>query len=90
MSNFIAVQHQLLDNIAVAIESSNFDQARKYYQKLANNVTKVKPKFDPHTGYTVELLTNWMQELLESIIEEDSAKALEAQSAVYEMLDSLI
>lgn len=82
--------HQTLDEIAQAINEGDFKEAEKLYLKLQTEVKTVNLEFDPRTGYTEDLFYDWMDTLNKSIKERNITNALEAQSAVYEMLDVLM
>ncbi len=86
---FIAQQHSLLDEIALSVHANDYATALQHVNSLAANCQECELKFVPQTGYTQLLFADWMDTLYESITAEDSTQALEAQSAVYEMLDSL-
>lgn len=87
---FISTQHQLLDLVAESTNTGDFPRARQYFYKLAVNCNTRKLKFDPSTGYTSILFADWMHSLNTELLQQNATLVLEAQSAVYEMLDALV
>ncbi len=78
---------QTLDAIAQALNAGNFHQAELLFLQLRIHVSAGALEFAPQTGYTQLLFADWMHTLQQSINTGDTTSALEAQSAVYEMLD---
>jgi len=78
---------QTLDAIAQALNAGNFYQAQLLFLQLRIHTSGGKLEFAPQTGYTQLLFADWMDTLQQSITQGDTTSALEAQSAVYEMLD---
>lgn len=78
---------QLLDAIAVAVKTNNFQQAESNYTMLVLAVGNKQLKFDPKGGYNMYLFNDWMQLLHTNIVSKNAEEACEAQSAVYYMLD---
>ena len=87
MSKFVTQQHQLLDNIAIALNASNFEDAQINFYKLAFNCSIRDLTFVHQTGYTHSLLSDWIQQMHKAIQSSNAEEALQAQSCVYEMLD---
>jgi hypothetical protein len=76
--------------LAESINNKDFANALQHFYQVAVNCNKRKLKFHPFSGYGRTQFAIRMLMLNTQLIAQNGEQALEAQSAVYEMLDVLV